>query len=57
MRDPDKQRFLNAVHHIEQPEIPLFEMEADIEVVNRMLGTDYPLGTRSWSYTSSTPIG
>jgi uroporphyrinogen decarboxylase len=48
VRDPDKKRFLNAVHHLEQPEIPLFEMEADIEVVNRMIGTDYPLATRSY---------
>ena len=48
MREASKERFLNAARHIEQPDIPLFEMEADIEIVNRMLGTDYPLATRSY---------
>jgi len=38
MRAPDKQRFLDAVAHREQPDVPLFEMEADILVVERMLG-------------------
>ena len=48
MRHPDKQRFINAARHIEQSEIPLFEMEADAAIVNRMLGTDFPLSTRSY---------
>lgn len=38
MRAPDKQRFLDAVAHRERPDVPLFEMEADILVVERMLG-------------------
>ena len=48
MRNPSKERFMNAVRRIEQPDVPMFEMEADIEIVNRMLGTDYPLATRSY---------
>ncbi len=38
MRAPDKQRFLDAVAHRERPDTPLFEMEADILIVERMLG-------------------
>lgn len=38
MRKPDKNRFLNAVRHIEQDGIPLFEIEADISIVEQMLG-------------------
>ncbi|MCX6997489.1 MAG: hypothetical protein NTV49_10490 [Kiritimatiellaeota bacterium] len=38
MRAPDRQRFLDAVAHHERPDVPLFEMEADILVVERMLG-------------------
>jgi uroporphyrinogen decarboxylase len=48
MRDASKERFMNAARHIEQPDVPMFEMEADIEIVNRMLGTEYPLATRSY---------
>ena len=39
---------MNAARRIEQPDVPMLEMEADIEIVNRMLGTDYPLATRSY---------
>ena len=42
-RDPDKQRFLDAVNHVESAEIALYEMDPDMAVVNRMVGRDYPM--------------
>jgi uroporphyrinogen decarboxylase len=48
MRAPDRQRFLDAVAFIERPDVPLFEMEADMGVVNAMLGTSHPLSMRSY---------
>jgi len=38
MREPDRQRFLDAVAHRERPDVPLFELEADILIVEQMLG-------------------
>jgi len=43
MREPEKQRFLNAVRHIESEEIPLYEIDADMSIVNRMMEKDFPL--------------
>lgn len=56
MRDPNKTLFLNAVRHIEQPEIPLFEMEADMDIVNHMLGSNHPLSMRSYDLSPSQLI-
>lgn len=42
MREPDKNRFLNAVRHIES-EIPLYEIDADMSIVNRLMDNNYPL--------------
>lgn len=43
MREPDKKRFLNAVQHIESEGIPLYETDADMSIVNRMMDKDFPL--------------
>ncbi len=48
MRTPDKQRFLNAVRHTHSDEIPFFEMEFDIHVVNQLLGRHYDYGQHSF---------
>jgi uroporphyrinogen-III decarboxylase len=42
-RDPDKKRFFDAVNHVESDEIPLFEVDADMAVVNRMMRRDYSM--------------
>ena len=38
MRTPDRQRFLDAVAHRERADVPLFELEADVTVVEKMIG-------------------
>lgn len=48
MRDPDKKRFINALNHIEQAEIPLFELEADMKIVSQMMGTGYDMSLHSF---------
>jgi len=48
MRTPSKERFLNAVNHVEQQDIPLFEMEADIAIVRQMMGQDYDMALHSF---------
>lgn len=48
MRKPDKKRFLNAVNHIESDEIPFFELEVDIHVVNQLLGKNFDYGQLSF---------
>jgi len=42
MRTPDKTRILDAIKHIEQPDIPLFEIDPDMEIVNQILGKKLP---------------
>lgn len=48
MRAPDKKRFLNAVNHFEQEEIPLYEQEADMAVVNKTMDKHYDMGLHSF---------
>lgn len=48
MRAPDRQRFLNAVRHVEQDEIPLFEIEADIAIAQQMLGKKLDMSKHSF---------
>jgi len=48
MRQPDRRRFLKAVKHIEQAEIPLFELEADIAVVQQVLGKRLDMALHSY---------
>lgn len=43
MREPDRRRFLDALEHRETTEIPLFEYDPDMRVVNAMMGWDYPM--------------
>jgi len=43
MREPDKRRFFDALRHVESEEIPLFEIDPDMAVVNRLMGRSYPL--------------
>ena len=38
MRTPDKKRILDAIKHIERPDLPLFEIDPDMEIVNQILG-------------------
>ena len=37
-REPDKRRYLNALHRIEQEDVPFVETEADFTVVEKVLG-------------------
>lgn len=48
MREPDKQRFLDAVKHVESREVPLFELEADISIVNQMMDKTYDMALHSF---------
>jgi len=56
MRNPNKIRFLNAVNHKQQSEIPLFEIEADMAIVNKMLGKRYDMGLHSFELLPSEVI-
>ncbi|HEC42975.1 MAG TPA: hypothetical protein ENI20_09130 [Bacteroides sp.] len=42
MRKPDKQRILDAINHIERKDIPLLEIDPDMEIVNQILGRSLP---------------
>jgi len=42
MREPDKQRILDAINHIERRDIPLFEIDPDIAIMNQILGKELP---------------
>jgi hypothetical protein len=44
MREPDKKRYINAVNHIEQEEVPFFETEMDFTVLEKILDKKYPAG-------------
>jgi len=48
MRVPNKQRVLNAIKHIEQEEIPFLEIDPDMDLVNRILDTKFPLNLHSF---------
>lgn len=47
-REPNKQRFFDALNHVEAEEISLFEIDPDMAVVNRMMGQDYPLSLHAF---------
>ena len=55
MRDPDRNRYLNAVAHIEQEEIPFVELEVDFSVVQGVLGREVP-PLSSFELPSSTYV-
>jgi len=42
MRIPDKQRILDAINHVERKDIPLLEIDPDMEIVNQVLGKNLP---------------
>ncbi|MCK5000646.1 MAG: hypothetical protein KAS23_13975 [Anaerohalosphaera sp.] len=48
MRQPDKNRFLNAVNHIEADDVPFFEMEADIAIVCQIMDRQYDMSLHSF---------
>ena len=48
MREPDKHRILDAIGHIERPDIPLFEIDPDMEIVNQVLGKKLPYHLHSF---------
>lgn len=48
MRDPDKGRFMDAVAHVQCEEIPFFESDPDITLVNAILGKDFPLSLHAY---------
>ena len=48
MRTPSKERFLRAANHVEQTEIPLFELEADTGIMQQMLGKPMDMALHSF---------
>jgi uroporphyrinogen decarboxylase len=42
MREPDKQRILDAINHVERKDLPLLEIDPDMEIVNQILGKNLP---------------
>jgi uroporphyrinogen-III decarboxylase len=42
MKTPDKNRILDAIKHIERPDLPLFEIDPDMEIANQILGKKLP---------------
>jgi len=48
VRAPDKQRFLDALHHVETPDVPFQENDPDIELVNQILEKQFPLSLRPY---------
>ncbi len=48
MRAPDKQRIFDAIDHKETGEIPFLEIDPDMELVNKILDTDLPMGLHSF---------
>ncbi len=48
MRSPDKQRFWDAVNHIEREDICIMEVDADISHVNKILGKEFPLSIHAY---------
>ena len=48
MREPDKNRFLDAVNHIATDEVPFFELEADIAIVCKIMEKQYDMSLHSF---------
>lgn len=48
MRTPDKIRILDAIKHIERPDLPLFEIDPDMEIANQILGKKLPYHLHSF---------
>lgn len=48
MRKPDKTRYLNALRHVAQEEVPFVETEADFSVVEKVLGREVGSARKSY---------
>ncbi|MCK5693994.1 MAG: hypothetical protein KAI08_14120 [Bacteroidales bacterium] len=48
LRGPDKHRILDAIAHIERPDLPFFEIDPDMEIVNQVLGKKLPYHLHSF---------
>jgi len=48
MREPDKQRYLQAAGHIETGQVPFQENDPDMVIVNQLLDADFPLHWHSY---------
>jgi hypothetical protein len=48
MREPDKQRILDAINHIERWDIPFLEIDPDIAIMNQILGKELPFHLHSF---------
>ena len=48
MREPDKHRILDAIRHIERPDIPLLEIDPDIAIMNQILSKELPFHLHSF---------
>lgn len=42
MREPDKQRIIDAINHFERSDVPLLEIDPDMALVNQILEKDLP---------------
>jgi len=56
MREPDKHRILDAIRHIERPDIPLFEIDPDIAIMNQILGKELPFHLHSFEQEVSDNV-
>ena len=48
LRGPDKHRILDAIAHTERPDLPFFEIDPDMEIVNQVLGKKLPYHLHSF---------
>lgn len=48
MRNPDKNRILNAIKHIESEDVPFQENDPDITLANKILGKDFQLSLHAY---------
>ncbi|MCK4591293.1 MAG: hypothetical protein KAT86_06025, partial [Candidatus Latescibacteria bacterium] len=56
MRDPDKARFMNAANHIESGEIPLFETDPDMKIVNQIMNRDFPMSVHAYELSAEDNV-
>ena len=56
MRAPDKQRIFDAIDHKETGEIPILEIDPDMEFVNQILNKDFPMGMHCYELEADDNI-
>lgn len=56
MRDPDKQRIFDAIHHIERLDIPILEIDPDMKVVNQLLNKELSISMHSFELEAEDNI-